>query len=311
MKLAKRQIPFSRSLGEYPCSLKLCGNNRSLHFFGVASVEVTLFSLETRCMENIRMFSREVCEELKYYVYRLVDPRNGQTFYVGKGKNNRVFAHADCVLATYSDVDYNPESDDDDDLKYRTIREIKEAGLDVIYIIQKYGLDEHDALVVESTLIDVYSIDRKLTNKIKGFNSTEPTNAITLQRQLSAEEYQDSPTNPRYMIIKIKEYWLNQRKDLYECVRSAWKVNPMQAMKYPFVLCVFGGIVREVYKVHEWHLCEPHTGRAEFTGEVAEDGVRALFVGKKIPLEYRKKGQASPCLYCKNLKANHLLLENK
>ena len=45
-------------------------------------------------MEELNKFSPEVCAELKYYVYRLVDPRNGQTFYVGKGKNNRVFAHA-------------------------------------------------------------------------------------------------------------------------------------------------------------------------------------------------------------------------
>ena len=33
-------------------------------------------------------FTHEVCEKIGYYVYRLVDPRNGQTFYVGKGKGN-------------------------------------------------------------------------------------------------------------------------------------------------------------------------------------------------------------------------------
>ena len=41
-------------------------------------------------MEN---FSSEVCKALAYYVYRLIDPRNGETFYVGKGKDNRVFEH--------------------------------------------------------------------------------------------------------------------------------------------------------------------------------------------------------------------------
>lgn len=48
-----------------------------------------------------------------------------------------------------------------------------------------------DAFIVESTLIDVYSIERKMTNKIKGFNFSEPINAITLQRDLSADEYKD------------------------------------------------------------------------------------------------------------------------
>ena len=34
-----------------------------------------------------------------YYVYRLVDPRDNSTFYVGKGVGNRVFTHvADAVI---------------------------------------------------------------------------------------------------------------------------------------------------------------------------------------------------------------------
>ena len=250
-------------------------------------------------MEELKSFSPEVCAELKYYVYRLVDPRNGQTFYVGKGKNNRVFAHAECALENYSDVDYIPELDDDENLKYKTIREIKDSGLDVIYIIQKYGLEERDAFVIESALIDAYSIDRKLTNRIKGFSASEPTNAITLQRDLSAKEYDDSVSNPKYMIIKIKEYWLNQRKDRYECTRSAWKLNPDIARKYPYVLSVTGGIVHEVYKVTEWHYCEDRKDRAEFTGVVAEPEVQEIFKGKKIPAKYRQKGQASPFLYGK------------
>ena len=42
----------------------------------------------------------EICQGLnnlsnnrKYYVYRLVDPRTLQTFYVGKGCGDRVFQH--------------------------------------------------------------------------------------------------------------------------------------------------------------------------------------------------------------------------
>ena len=38
-------------------------------------------------------FPIAVASKLKTYVYRLIDPRNGETFYVGKGKGNRVFAH--------------------------------------------------------------------------------------------------------------------------------------------------------------------------------------------------------------------------
>ncbi len=38
-------------------------------------------------------FPSDVAAKLKFYVYRLIDPRNGETFYVGKGKGNRVFSH--------------------------------------------------------------------------------------------------------------------------------------------------------------------------------------------------------------------------
>lgn len=250
-------------------------------------------------MEEIKAFTPEVCAELKYYVYRLVDPRNGQTFYVGKGKNNRVFAHAECALEKYRDVDYNQEQDDDISLKYKTIREIKDSGLEVIYIIQNYGLEERDAFIIESALIDAYSIDRKLANKIKGFFSSEPRNAITLQRDLSAKEYIDSPENPSYMIIKIKDYWLNQRNSRYDCTRSAWRLNLKKACKYQYVLSVTNGIVKEVYKVNEWHYSDDQKGRAEFTGSVAAPEVQNIFKGKRIPEKYRKKGQASPVLYGK------------
>ena len=138
-----------------------------------------------------------------------------------------------------------------------------------------------------------------MTNKIKGFNSSEPINAITLQRNLSADEYKDDTKNPKYMIIKIKDYWLNQRNSRYDCTRSAWKLDPKKANNYPYVLSVTGGMVYEVYKVKEWHYCEERNGRAEFTGEVAEPEIQKLFKWKKIPEKYRKKGQASPFLYCK------------
>ena len=53
-------------------------------------------------------FSDEVSKKLGYYVYRLIDPRNGDTFYVGKGIGNRIFAHA-----LNASADVNPDNHSD------------------------------------------------------------------------------------------------------------------------------------------------------------------------------------------------------
>ena len=60
------------------------------------SVFITLFLWggEAAGTMEIPQFSQKAQEELKYYVYCLVDPRDRKIFYVGKGVGNRVFAHA-------------------------------------------------------------------------------------------------------------------------------------------------------------------------------------------------------------------------
>ena len=86
------------------------------------------------------MFTPEVIEQLQYYVYRLIDPRNGQTFYVGKGKGNRLYAHVNDALKNYEGISYTDNEEDDVSSKIQQIRDIKNAGLEVIHVIQRYGL---------------------------------------------------------------------------------------------------------------------------------------------------------------------------
>jgi hypothetical protein len=75
-------------------------------------------------MQVFNMFSPTVCAQLKYYVYRLIDPRNGETFYVGKGKGNRVFMHVKDELGSNADVLSE---------KLQRIREIRAGGFEVLH----------------------------------------------------------------------------------------------------------------------------------------------------------------------------------
>src|SRR5947207_8144915 len=90
-------------------------------------------------------FPAEVALRLKTYVYRLIDPRNGETFYVGKGKGNRVFAHIR--------LEQQLEGDDLDN-KVKRIRDIRLAGFEVAHVIHRHGMDDQTAFEVEAALID-------------------------------------------------------------------------------------------------------------------------------------------------------------
>ena len=49
------------------------------------------------------MFDEKTQQALGYYVYMLIDPSNNKPFYVGKGKNNRVFDHIEYAFKNPSD----------------------------------------------------------------------------------------------------------------------------------------------------------------------------------------------------------------
>lgn len=247
-------------------------------------------------MNDIKQFSPEVSEELKYYVYRLIDPRNGQTFYVGKGKNNRVFAHVEAALNNYENQNYLDEFEDNASTKIKTITDIKLSGLNVIHVIQRHGLTEKEAMEVESAVIDCFP---GLTNLQSGYASDRgATNAITLENNLSLKCY-DEPKDVDYIIIKTTPQRVSECEDsLYEATRGYWKISQKNTSG-KYVLSVINGIVREVYKPLLWKKSRDYDDRLGFEGEIAEARIRNIFLNKRIPEQYRRKGSANPIQYKK------------
>ena len=249
----------------------------------------------------ITEFSPDVVAQLNYYVYRLIDPRNGQTFYVGKGKGNRVFQHVKCAIDYYDGAE---DIDEEDPNKFKTIQNIRDSGLEVIHIIQRWNLTESEAFQVESALIDAY---QGLSNIQSGHHSDfGVTNAEELQSRLSMKTY-DEPTDFKYLIIKVRWWTLYQLMSefptdyRYEATRREWKIKPRSIKEYKYVFSVTDGIVKEVYKIKNWYNSpDESSSRYAFNGEIAEEEIRARFKNTRIPDKYCKKGMASPVLFSKN-----------
>lgn len=96
---------------------------------------------------------------MQYYVYELIDPRNGLTFYVGKGRGKRISSH---VKSAKSGLIGNVP-------KHKRIDAIHSAGMKVIERVAISGLSNAAALKIERDLIRASK--STLTNIVMGATS--------------------------------------------------------------------------------------------------------------------------------------------
>ncbi len=238
--------------------------------------------------DELVAFSPEVIERLETYVYRLIDPRNGETFYVGKGQGNRVFAHI------REQVD-----EDDPSNKLKRIRDIRLADFDVQHVIHRHGMDGRTAFEVEAALMDAYP---GLTNTASGLGSAEvgAMHALEIVRRYAAEP---AVFEHRALLINVSRS--ATESSLYDATRYAWKISPTKATRAEVVLAVSQGLIRDAFVADRWLPAtaenfpgrEPAPLRFGFVGDRAPEALRARYVGKRIPDDYRKRGSANPVRY--------------
>jgi hypothetical protein len=239
-----------------------------------------------------------VAGHLKWYVYRLIDPRNGETFYVGKGQGDRVFEHAKRALAASEDEKAK-------ELKFQQIEDIRAAGLEVAHVIHRHGIeDENVAFQIEAALIDAYL---GLANKMTGHGTNDY--GVRHVREIITE-YAAEPFEVRepLILISISQSWDDPARNLsggriYNAVRGTWIINPMRAMKYKLVLAHNRGLVLGAFRPKKWlpatkanfpWLEKDCPDRIGFEGDPAEEEVARLYERKRVPDEYRPKGAANP-----------------
>jgi hypothetical protein len=241
-------------------------------------------------MTDIESFPPEVARKLRTYVYRLIDPRNGETFYVGKGNGDRVFSHIS---------DEQKLEGDELDNKIKRIREIRLAGFVVAHVIHRHGMDDETAFEVEAALIDAYP---GLTNIVVGAGSNDfgVLHAKEIVRRYCAE-----PAVFRHKALLISINITSTETSLYEATRYAWKINRSKAKQAEVILSTVQGLIVGAFTADDWlEATEAHfPGRAEvpgrfgFVGREAPSELAKLYVGKRMPDEYRKRGSANPIKY--------------
>lgn len=243
-------------------------------------------------------FDDRIKEQLQYYVYRLTNPITGKTFYIGKGKDDRIFAHISETLKKSKD-------ELEDDLKLQEIKSIKDSGKHVILEIIRHGLTQEEAFEVEAALIDAFDL-RELKNKIRGKDTFRGIMTVDeIVEQYSAEEIES--IKEKVILININSLYKKEMSEaeVYEAVRSSWILGKKKD-KAQLVFAVYRGIVKQVYKIVEnsWK-CESEQQIIDKNGKIR---TKRRFSFKGIPLDdndykgksvksYWRKGSQNPIKY--------------
>ena len=247
-------------------------------------------------------FSTEAAKALEYYVYRLIDPRDGQTFYVGKGSGNRVFDHAAQQLEISNDLDID---EDDSSLKLRAIGEIRAAGLEVIHVIHRHGMDEATSYEVEAALIDAYP---GLSNIAGGHGNGDfgCAHVKQLEQKYNAKP---APIDQRFIAVNVSRSIEECGGDYYIAARYAWRISEWRRKMGAPVAAYQNGIIRAVFEIQKdgWLPADDPEFKAHraygkltpnrwgFVSYKTSEEARNRYVGKRLPDSKRSYG--SPLLF--------------
>ncbi|WP_276378925.1 excinuclease ABC [Flavobacterium sp. H4147] len=249
-------------------------------------------------------FTQKTQEELKSYVYALIDPRDYKIFYIGKGNANRVFSHINEAIL-------NPRETD----KLETIRDIKNNNQKVKHFIIRHGLEDNEAILIESVLIDFLTYKdfaeiAKITNISSGHYSFNQGIKTVEECEIlyNCEELKKENVKHKILVININKTFgskrnrknndpIYNRPNIYEATRGWWVLDNNRAKKAEYVLAEYRGVIRAIFKPEKWLQAGEDRGRKRwgFEGtEISDKEIHDLYLNKAVP---KIKGMANPIRY--------------
>ncbi len=274
------------------------------------------------------MFDEKTQQELKAYVYMLLDPQDNKPFYVGKGNNNRVFEHMSRAL---TDTDIST-------FKYDKIREIVEEKKQAVqHLIVRHGLTDREAFQIEASLIDtLIHCGLGLTNQQGGHNSIEKG---LMTSEAIIQKYNAIPLDniaDGCVLININTSYNNLKKNarkqginidptaIYQATKETWFIGKDKVNHLKYVLSEYKGLIVEVFKVDDngWYVKPRGKNKTVFdenkkpilddkgkrkkevveedgygfNGKIAPEEIRNLYINKSVAHK-KTKGQANVIRY--------------
>lgn len=197
-------------------------------------------------MNTQRNFGPIVKEKLGLYVYALRDPRDRKIFYVGKGKDDRVFQHFNEAekMASLSISQ----------LSSKTLRilDIWNNEEDVEWLIIAHNVSDTDtAEIIESAAYD--ALGQSQNGEPVNENHT-PRSSLLLPDDIEALSAQRiNPSRPFETVFVFPVHnALNLGKDIYNATRAAWKVTPHFQKLDSYAVGLQYSISKGSYKINDW-----------------------------------------------------------
>jgi hypothetical protein len=192
-------------------------------------------------LEQIRLlWNARSDNDNRWYVYLYIDPLNNTVFYIGKGKDNRVFDH----LADRSEKE-----------KTKRIEAIRNQGQEPDIDILADNLDEETSFRIESAVIDVIGKDN-LTNIQYGHN----TQRCPISNSWRVRE--EAIIKHNVIVIIINKYFpkyfrngiYNSSKaedieKLFAITRMMWKLNHNKIKDVQYIFSSYRGTILDVFEI--------------------------------------------------------------